>query len=808
MKPKIAMALIVKASDDKEAASLAQALGSVNGYVDAIYIQLNARKGKKISKAVRAVADNFADFVYEYEWQDNFVKARQDVFDKVPKEYDWITWMDSDDKIENPENISQTLAIMPEDVNGVYILYDYQKDEFGNVIVSHWATRAVRNNDSFAWKSSFDDDEVAVHETLVARRTGKAVANDEWKVVHNVQPEHYKESLIRNIELLEGMAQRQAKTEKGIDPRILFYLGSHYNEAYRYNEALDLFIEYLKVSGWSEERAEAHIFVGRILKNKGKLVQARNAFLQAMGENPKNPGAYLELGKLESKSERWEQAAEWLKRGIDIKRDISPMVRYNYDFELYTHYAQALANLGGKHLSKALKMAQEALKLRPYDEDAKENRDRIQKLIDHRNNMRGVARLLKALDEEEKYPIPFVDSLPDTMQDSNLVIETRHKYLPAKVWDKKSIAIYVGMGPLGIWGPWSLDEGGIGGSEEAVVRLSNELAELGWQVTVFGMPGKRAGYYPVGSNKMLMSNEVDDFRNPPSGVQWRHYWEINNKDTFDVLISWRQPGFFDFKWQARKTYLWLHDVVEKDELTPERLTNITKVIYVSKYHSTRPENADIKPSQKLASGNGIDPSSFAKYDGESIQRDNHRVIYMSANERGLRILLDIWPDVLRDVPDASLTPYYGWQSFDAVNRDNPERMAWKATMVARMKELPGVSESVRLGHDELTQEMFKSGVFAYPCFFPEVSCITAMKAQCAGLYPVTSTFANMDNVIISGTKVDMDDFSPEDVERYKKALIHALKHPPTGKERKSIADKARKEFTWSGVALQWSEEMS
>jgi hypothetical protein len=66
----------------------------------------------------------------------------------------------------------------------------------------------------------------------------------------------------------------------------------------------------------------------------------------------------------------------------------------------------------------------------------------------------------------------------------------------------------------------------------------------------------------------------------------------------------------------------------------------------------------------------------------------------------------------------------------------------------------------------------------------------------------------MDNVIISGTKVDMDDFSPEDVERYKKALIHALKHPPTGKERKSIADKARKEFTWSGVALQWSEEMS
>jgi tetratricopeptide (TPR) repeat protein len=795
-KPRVALAMIVAAGRDKEATDLAQCLGSINGYVDGIFIQLNAQKGTKIDPTIKGIAEQFSDHVYEYEWKDNFVDARNDVLAQVPEDYDWIIWLDADDKVDNPENIVPSLAVMPDDVNGVYILYDYQRDEFGNTIVSHWNTRAVRNNGSFVWKSSFDDGEVAVHETLVAKRTGKAVANNEWKVVHQAKPEHYKESLVRNIELLEGMARRQAETEKGIDPRILFYLGSHYNEAYRFNEALDLFIEYLKVSGWAEERAEAHIYVGRILKNKGKLAQARNAFLMALGENPKNPGAYLELGKLESKEERWGQAADWLEKGIAIKRDISPMVRYNYDFELYTNYTQALANLGGKNLPKALKMAQEALKLRPYDEDAKANRDGIKELINYRNNLRAVNQLIKTITEDDGSVVDFLDVLPDSLQDSPVVTTARNRYMEPKVWPKQSIAIYVGQGPLGIWGPWSLDEGGIGGSEEAVVRLSRELCKLGWNVTVFGMPGKNAGFDQKAEPR-------DDGTHYP---EWKQYWEINNKDTFDVLISWRQPGFFDAKWNARKTYLWLHDVVEKDELTPERLANITKVIYVSKYHSERPESADIGSAQKLASGNGIDPTASSKYDGK-FKRDAHQVIYTSANERGLRILLDLWPDVKEAVPDATLTPYYGWQSFDAVNRDNPERMAWKATMVSRMKELPGVSESVRLGHNDLTQELFKSGIWAYPCFFPEVNCISAQKSMAAGAWPVTSDFAALKDVVQYGDVISMNDFSAKDIERYKKRLIHRLLNPPKDSERQEMMKWARKEYDWKNTAAQWNAEM-
>lgn len=793
-KPKIALAMIV-AGHKNDGLALQKCLGSVNGYVDGIFIQLNAPKGKKIDPRVKEVAERFADNVYEYEWKNSFVAARNDSFSKVPKDYDWVVWLDEDDSVENPEMIAPSLAIMPKNVNGVYILYDYQKDEYGNVIVSHWTSRAVRNNGSHIWKSSIDDDEVSVHETLVPKRSSGGVSNNEWKVVHLAPAEHHRDSLLRNIALLEGMAQRQAQKPEGIDPRILFYLGTHYYDAYRFREAKEMFYEYLKTSGWAEERAEAHTYMGKLLLMEGNSSGARTAFLMAIGEYKKNNGPYLELAKLEAKNERWEQAAEWAKDGLNIEKKTTTMVKYNNEFDLLTQYSQALSNLGGKSLSEALEMAQKALKLRPYDPDAIANRDSLQNLSKYRTELKAIARVLGILKDAGKTTkiVPFLDLLPKTYDDSPVLIGARQQYTPGIKWPEKSIAIYVGHGPLGEWGPYSLDEGGTGGSEEAVIRLSRELALLGWQVDVFGTPG--------------LNFKVDKFPGSEKCIRpvWHHYWELNQKDEFDVLVSWRQPGFFDVPFKARKKYLWLHDVTEKEELTKERIDDVTKIIYVSKYHSERPESDHVPISKKLPSGNGITPSDFTEYDGK-LRRDSHRVIYMSANERGLRILYEIWDDVIAAVPDASLVAYYGWHSFDAVNRDNPERMAWKASMQLRAKEL-GIADSVRIDQNKINEEIFKSGIWAYPSFFPEVSCITAMKAQAGGAWPVTSTFAALKDNVLFGDKIEMNDFKAEDIERYKQALIYRLKNPPSEKERNEMMKKTREHFNWSTVASQWSGEM-
>lgn len=790
----VAVAMIVGAGKDEDAAPLAKCLGSFNGYVDGIYIQLNTPKGVPVSKAVRAVAEQFTKHVFVAEWKEDFVGARNAIFAKVPKKYDWIMWADYDDVISNPKAIKPSATIMPKDVKGVHILYDYQKDEWGNVIVAHWSNRMVRNDGTHTWKSSFDDVGASVHETLVPKHSVRTVSNDEWKVVHDVKAEHFKDSLIRNIHILEGMALRQQALPGGVDPRILFYLGSHYNEAYRFREAKDYFIKYLQLSGWAEERAEAHVYIGKILEMEDNSAQARNAFLMALGENPENSGAYLGLAKLEAKGFRWEQSASWAKRGMDVKQAYTSMIQYNNDYDLYTTYANACSNLGGKYLKLAQEYAQKAVRLRPEDPNADANFQNIQALIRYRDNLRAVARLLNTLrsDKEDAKILPFLDTLPEQLVDSQLVVQNRMAETPAKVWPKQSIAIYVGPSAMGIWGPLSLDNGGIGGSEEAVVRLSRELVKLGWNVDVFATPPARTSY--------------------DSGVHWHQYWEFNPKDTFDVLIGWRNPGFFDIKFKARKKYLWLHDVIEKEELTKARIKNVIKIIYVSKYHSNRPESSDVPSNKRFISGNGITSDDFIQCERKQLRRDNHRCIYMSANERGLRILYEIWPDVRTAVPGATLDIYYGWHSFDAINKDNPERMAWKASMNLKLKELKslGVTDHGRVGQDQIVQEIFKAGIWAYPSFFPEVNCITGQKAMAGGAQPVTSDFAALYDLIPEeyGTKVSMGEFTEQEIGWYRDALIDALKYPMLESKRKEMMMYARQKFDWSSTAKGWAEEMA
>lgn len=793
MKPKVALAMIVKAGDAEEAKLLDECLKSIQGHVDGIFLQLNHRKNHQISPKIRKIAEKYTKNIKTFIWTGNYVKSRNANFAQVPEDYDWILWLDSDDTLENPEKIREVIAVTPKDTHSIYVQYDYEHDEFGNATTVLWTCRLVRNNGSFAWKSSFDDSEVSVHETLVPKRSVKQGANEEFKVIHHADNARRDRSLMRNIELLEGMYKKQA--EKRVDPRILYYLGTHYYDAARFPEAQKLFMEYLQVSGWSEERSEAHVWLGKIFNLYRNPTQARQGFLNALGENPKNQTALLELGKLDASEQRYEQATVWLRQALAIQQGPQAMVLFSGFFELYMLLAECLVELGGKNLSEGLKMADKALKLRPFDPAAQAKRDEFEKLVNYQKNMKAAARLLRGLKDEKNKIKGLLDNLPKDLVDSPVVIGARHSLKEKKVWPKKSIAIYCGNGPLGIWGPWSLEEG-IGGSEEAVIRLSQELAKQGWKVTVYATPGERTGEY--------------------GGVVWRQFWEFNPDDEFDVLVAWRMPSFFDIEVKARKKYLWLHDVMEKEEFTKERLGNLDKVIVLSEYHKSL---FPMLPEDKVfLSANGITPADFAAEDGK-YKRDPHRVIYMSSHIRGLALLYDIWPEVKKAVPQATLDIYYGWDSYVGMNHNNPGNlpggMGWMKMMQAWEKKLDGVTDHGKINHQQIVQEIFKSGVWAYPCPFPEIYCITAIKAQAGGAIPVSSDFAALKETVKYGEIISMkaqDEDTPvgqwdqEDVEKYKKALIKMLLYPEKqARLRKDMMAYGRSQ-SWQNVAQGWDRE--
>lgn len=790
---KLAACLIVKGTAD-EAPLLDKCLRNLKKHVDQFFLDINAPEGTKPAKEVLDVAKKHKADVKQTIWTGDFVGARNANFARVPEEYDFILWIDSDDTIENPEKIKEVCAITPNTVDGIYIKYDYAHDEYDNITVSHWVARVVRNNDSFAWKSSFSNSKVTVHETLNERRKVGKVMNEEFWVVHHADEKRRDRSLARNILILEQMLN---DSKSNPDPRILYYLATHYVDANRLMEAKDLLEWYLTLSGWAEERSQAYVYLGMIYDAMQDLDKARGCYMRAVAENPNDPNPYVELGELEIRDQLWQKAVYWLEMAVAKKVDPMASVYRPMDstYRAYKALSQAYANIGGKSLQKGQKWLTEALKLRPFDPELQDARKVLDQVVEIRDLTKATNQLIKKLkeDEETSKILPFLDALPTKMQDNPLVTSARNYYREPKVWPKKSIVILCGWGPLGNWGPKSMEKG-LGGSEEAVIRIGRELWDAGYEVVVYGTPGEEAG------------NDEE------SGVVYKHYWEFNSKDTFDIFISWRSPEQFDKKINARKSYLWLHDVMDKEEFIDERLANVDRIIFVSQYH--RDLYPFIPEEKCFVSGNGITPEEFIELDGK-FERDPHRVIYMSSHVRGLQLIYEVWDDVKKAVPEATMDIYYGWGSYDTVNRSNPERMAWKEKMLHWVDKLDGVTDHGKIGHKQINEEIFKSGVWAYPCPFPEVYCITAVKAQAGGAIPVSSNFAALKETVKFGEILEMSphdentpvgEWNKEELEKFKQALIKVLKDPEYQESiRLQMMTWARTQ-SWAATATGWIKD--
>lgn len=342
------------------------------------------------------------------------------------------------------------------------------------------------------------------------------------------------------------------------------------------------------------------------------------------------------------------------------------------------------------------------------------------------------------------------------------------------------IAFICGGDSSEVWGPLSIYKGGIGGSEEAVVYLSKELAKLGHDVTVYNQYPHPCTY---------------------DGVRWKHHATLLGEDEFDVAVLWRIPHHLDtHKFKASRTLLWLHDVPEKYWFTPERLKQVDKIIVLSQFHRTL--LAEIPDEKFFISQNGVELSQFS----EVLPRDPKKVIYTSSYDRGLEHLLKIWPDVVAEVPDANLHIFYGWGTFDSLRTDE-KHQEWKSKMIELMSTLPNVTEHGRIDQVRLARELLSSGIFAYPCHFEEISCISAMKAQVAGCIPLTSGYSALAETNLTAYKVSGEfKEGSKEIEEFKNNLITLLKQDIDKRTRVKISRAAQGKFSWSSVAEQWNNQ--
>lgn len=768
---KFSLAMICK-GDKEEATHLERALRSVDGVFDETIIVANARKVKDIPNIFGRLAKQHKAKLIKAEWHEDFSEMRNLSFNECTG--DIIFWMDADDVISNPKKLREVAEKMPDWCDSIFLNYHYAVDEQGTVVAEHWRERLIRNNGAYVWKGR-------LHETPIETRTTNNTKNSEVWVVHQTTDYRGGQALERNMRILQAQLKDEGDEP---DPRTVYYLARCYEESGYIKDALELYRTYVTFSGWAEERALAYISIGNIEQKLENSNAAIDAYLQAIKEHEDNPEPYICIAQLYYLENKFEKALKWVEMGM-AKPPLETMHVSNplqVTYRPLLIYAECQFNLG--KFDEAINALKKAQTYRD-DELVKEMLKAVSNVKGHQLAAQSIVDLLVFMEKEgetDKIEGFLNNSIPKSLVDNPIILSARKKYFPPKVWPKKSVVIFTGACAIGEWGPWSLSEG-IGGSEEAIIRLSKQLIGEDYRITVYSQPGAKAGTY--------------------DGVEWKNYWELDARDEFDVFIGWRNPWLFDANLKARKKYLWLHDVMPEGEFTTQRLMNLDKVIVLSKYH--RSLFPSIPDNKIWLSSNGIDVEEFEG--SEDCVREPHKIIYTSSHVRGLSHLYDIWPEVKKAVPDATLDIYYGWGSYIAVQKDNPERMEWMEKMKAREKELDGVTDHGKVSQEVIAKEMMRSGVWAYPCPFPEISCITAMKAQAAGAIPVASNFAALEETIQHGVKMKMEDWDDDTKEQYKTELIEMLRNVTKQQEiRKNMIPYAKNNLGWDKVAKLWVDQ--
>ena len=338
------------------------------------------------------------------------------------------------------------------------------------------------------------------------------------------------------------------------------------------------------------------------------------------------------------------------------------------------------------------------------------------------------------------------------------------------------------------WSKKSIRDG-IGGSEEAVIYMSDELSRRGYRVTVYN-----------GKSDEIVNDKL-------KYVPFSH-WNTHPV-IYDIVIMWRnyKGGTMGLDF-GNKVYLWFHDICitnnNKEFLFENK--DIYGILWLTKWQRQNYVNLlpCLKDTEEMICGNGIVREQFDK---DILPRDNPwSCIYSSNCERGLIHLLRAWPLIKEYFPKATLDIYYDWV-FYVYKKDDIERLKF----LLDSNESYDVKYHGKVGQDELHEKMRRTSLWIYTNTFAETFCITAIKMQASGVYPISTREAGLQETVLFGEPLpDQPKRGHQDLyKQWGSDCLHSILRQMgraqniTIKDREIMRDTMLNHFTWKHVADRW-----
>lgn len=346
------------------------------------------------------------------------------------------------------------------------------------------------------------------------------------------------------------------------------------------------------------------------------------------------------------------------------------------------------------------------------------------------------------------------------------------------------VSIYTGQG----WEPWhpsDIEERGLGGSETAAVRLAEALTELGYIVTVYGEMRESGAW---------------------GQVCYRHHRVFDPTEAKYMVIGSRCPWLFDQPINASRKVLWMHDTDYGQSMRQSDVDNVDAVMVLSNWHrdhvlETYPW---LNPEKVHVTRNGIHTGYFTM-EIEGLRRNHKRAMYTSSPDRGLDLVLQMWPKVRERVPDAEL--YYCYSDvYNKVADQNPQLASFRKR-VQELADQPGVYNLGSLPQQGLAMAMRESGIWLAPSFntlhgvrFHETFCIGAVEAAAAGCQIITSDWGALSERNEGNCYAHIPGLPDEagiDGDQWVNAIVELMEHPYSHLGRPS---QLALSMGWVGVA--------
>jgi len=334
----------------------------------------------------------------------------------------------------------------------------------------------------------------------------------------------------------------------------------------------------------------------------------------------------------------------------------------------------------------------------------------------------------------------------------------------------------------GFCSPWDPKSNTLGGSEQAIVQLTQSWTKLGKKVAVYGM----------------MPEETVE------GVDYIDWKKFPFNEQHDIVVLWRTYGMIcalPFPLKAKHVWLDLHDgnfPKELMEMWFRYNQKITKVFLKSNFHKEMFEKylrLKLDSSRYTIIPNGVRLEDFSK-NVDMVPRNPYRFTYCSCYTRGLfPILKFVWPIIKQVEPRAELHVYYG---MDLVKDDEFKRAM---TLLLASK---GVMDHGRQPMNIIAREKYLSNFHIYLSNSEaEIDCITVKESLVTGAIPLISNFGVfMDR---EGIKFDLGDMSPNTFANIALKIIEIMRDPKLDVFRETLK-KSNTIISWIDISAKWLQE--